>query len=174
MPGGTAISVRLLSSISSETAHPGDEVDAELAAPLVVDGQTLYEKGTRARVRVMSVQASGRLKNPGFLKITFAAVKRSNGSWEQVETVPISARGQSHKKRNTTLIGGGAAVGAVIGAIASGGKGAAIGAASGAAAGTAGAYATGRTDVSFSVERVLRFKTAKEVVFAPQTSQEMR
>jgi hypothetical protein len=164
IPSGTAIPVRLLSTISSETASAGDGFDAELAEALVLDGRTLYEKGARARIRVVSAEASGRLQNPGYLKITFDAIRRPDGTWDYIETDPISARGQSHKKRNTALIGGGAAVGAAIGAIAGGGKGAAIGAASGAGAGTAGAYATGKSDVSFSAERVLKFKTARDVI----------
>ncbi|MGA2261318.1 MAG: hypothetical protein ABSH28_07775 [Acidobacteriota bacterium] len=164
IPRGTVISVRLLSTISSGSAYAGEESDAELAAPLVVDGSTLYDKSTHARIRVMSAHASGRLHNPGFLRITLDAIKRPDGNWDYIETDAHSIKGRSHEKHNTTLIAGGAAVGAAIGAIAGGGKGAAVGAVSGAGVGTAGAYATGEKDVAFSSEQVLRFRTVKGVI----------
>ncbi len=163
IPEGTTISVRLLSSISSSSARSGDEFDAELAVPLVIDGQTVFAKSARARVRVVSARASGRLKNPGFLKLTLDAIQDPAGNWEPVDTNSISASGGSHSDRNATLIGGGTAVGAIIGAIAGGGKGAAIGAASGAGAGTAGAMATGKKEVTFAAERLLRFRSLGEI-----------
>lgn len=163
IPEGTTISVRLLSSISSSSARSGDEFDAELAVPLVIDGQTVFDKSARARVRVVSARASGRLKNPGFLRLTLDAIQDPTGKWEPVDTNSISASGGSHRDRNATLIGGGTAVGAIIGAIAGGGKGAAIGAASGAGAGTAGAMATGKKDVTFPAERLLRFRSIGEI-----------
>lgn len=57
-----------------------------------------------------------------------------SGKRYTIATGPVGRTGQSHKKRNVEMIGGGGAVGAAIGAIAGGGKGAAIGAAIGAAA----------------------------------------
>jgi hypothetical protein len=158
IPAGTVISVRLLSTISSSSAHAGEEYDAELAAPLTVEGQTLFAQSSPARIRVVSVQASGRLQNPGRLRIALDSIKDQSGNWVPVETTPLSAKGQSHEKRNATLIGGGAAFGAAIGALAGGGKGAAIGALSGAGAGSAGAYATGKKDVAYYAERVLVFR----------------
>jgi len=163
IPSGTTMSVRLLSTITSSTAKAGGEFDAELAAPLLVDGQTAFEKGARVRGRVVAAQGSGRLHNPGFLRLTLDAVRDPAGNWERVRTTSISAKGESHKKRNAALIAGGSAVGAAIGAIAGGGKGAAIGAASGAGAGTAGAYATGKKEATFAAERVLRFQTIDEI-----------
>ncbi len=167
IPAGTAISVRLLDTISSRSAHAGEEYLAELTAPLVVDGQTLFDKSARARILVMSAGASGGLQDPGFLRIALDSVQEPNGNWVRVETAPLSAKGESHKKRNTAIIGGTSALGAAIGAIAGGGKGAAIGAISGAGAGTAGAYATGKKDVTYEAERVLRFRTSSETDLRP-------
>jgi hypothetical protein len=163
MPGGTTVSVRLLQSISSRSAKAGDEFDAELAAPVIADGKTLFPKSTRVRGRVVSAKESGRLQDPGYLRLTLDAIQTESGKWVNVETSSISAKGQGHTKRNLTLIGGGAGTGALIGAIAGGGKGAAIGAGVGAGAGTAGAYATGKKDVSFPAESKLSFRTARDV-----------
>lgn len=163
IPEGTNIEVRLLSSISSRSARSGDEFEAEMAEPVVVDGNTVFDKRAPARVRIVSAQASGRLNKPGFLSLSLAAIEDPNGTWQPVTTTLISVSGGSHKDRNATLIGGGTAVGAVIGAIAGGGKGAAIGAISGAGAGTAGAMATGRKDVTIPTERLLKFKSIGDI-----------
>lgn len=162
IPAGTAVSVRLLTTISSGSAHVGEEYDGELSAPVVVDGRTLFNKSARAHILVVSAQASGGLQHPGFLRITLDSIQGPRGNWIQIGTAPLSIKGQSHKKRNTTIIGGASAAGAAIGAIAGGGKGAAIGAISGAGAGTAGAYATGRKDIAYSAETVLRFRTTAD------------
>lgn len=167
IPSGTLVSVRLLSTVSSNSAKAGEKFDAELAAPLVVNGHTIFDKSARARVRVLSAEASGRLQNPGHLSITLDALQESNGNWESIDTTSLSLKGESHKKRNAVLIGGASAVGAAIGAIAGGGKGAAIGAGSGAGAGTAGAYATGKKDVAFSAETVLKFRTTSDITLDP-------
>lgn len=159
IPEGTMIPVRLLATISSRSARSGDVFDAELAEPLVIDGNTVFEMHARARGRVVLAQSSGRLKSPGYLSLTLESIQDPTGRWNTVSTASISASGGSHRDRNATLIGGGTAVGTIIGAIAGGGKGAAIGAVSGASAGTVGAMATGKKDVAFSVERVLRFKS---------------
>ena len=163
IPSGTTLSVRLLQTISSRSAKPGEEFDAELAAPIIVEGKTLFPKSARVRGRVVSAQESGRLQDPGYLRLTLAAIQMESGKWVNVETSSISAKGQGHTKRNLTLIGGGAGTGALIGALAGGGKGAAIGAGVGAGAGTAGAYATGKKEVSFPAESKLAFRTAREV-----------
>lgn len=158
IPVGTAISVRMLSTISSSSAHAGEEYEAELAAPIEADGQILFNRSARARVQVVSAVASGGLKQPGFLRITLASVQDAHGNWVPIATAPLSAKAKSHKTRNAAIIGGVSALGAAIGGIAGGGKGAAIGAISGAGAGTAGAYATGKRDVAYWAETVLKFR----------------
>jgi len=161
--GGTRLTVRLLETLSSKTASPGQSFAAELAAPVVVNGQTVLPSRTPLRGRVVSARSSGRLKNPGYLSLTLDSIRTPDGRWVGIDTSRVSAKGKSHKKRNIALIGGGSGVGAVIGAIAGGGKGAAIGAAAGAGAGTAGAYATGKKDVTFPAERKLSFSTVREI-----------
>ncbi len=164
IPGGTNISVRLLETISSSTARSGQEFSAELAAPLVIQGQLILPRSSRLRGRVVSARESGRLHKPGYLRLTLDALQMTDGSWVDIQTTSVSAEGRSQKKRDVTMIGGVAGLGAIIGGIAGGGKGAAIGAASGAGAGTAAAYATGKSDVAFAAERRLNFTTVETVV----------
>jgi hypothetical protein len=164
IPKGVTLAVRLLETIDSETARAGQDFEAELAASLSVNGKVVLPTHTPIKGRVVAARASGRLHNPGYLRLTLASIKTKDDKWVDIETTSISAEGKSHKKRNLALVGGGSALGAVIGAVAGGGKGAAIGAASGAGAGTAGAYATGKKDVSFEAEQKLSFATVNDTL----------
>jgi hypothetical protein len=167
IPSGTPVAVRLLHAVSSASSRSGESFEAELADPVVVDGNTVFPKSARVRGRVVAARSSGRLKNPGFLRLSLDAIQTADGKWADVQTTSVSAKGKGHGKRNVTLIGGGAGLGALIGGLAGGGKGAAIGAGVGAGAGTAGAYATGKKDVVFGAERKLTFKTTQDLVLNP-------
>lgn len=164
IPNGTVLTVRLLETVSSRTANPGQEFAAELAAPVVTHNKVIFPRSTRVRGRVVSARESGRLHEPGYLRLTLDAVQLPDSKWVDLHTTFISAEGRSQKKRDWTLIGGGAGLGALIGGIAGGGKGAAIGAAPGTGAGTAGIDATGKQDVTFAAERKLTFATVEEMV----------
>ncbi len=154
IPAGTEIAIRLGQTISSATAKSGDKFEATLARDLVVGGKKIGKKGDPVEGRVAEAVASGRLSKPGVLKLSLVSVNHV-----PVSTGLVVREGESHKGRNVKSAAGGSAVGAIIGAIAGGGKGAAIGAGAGAAAGTAGAAATGKKDVEYKAETVLRFTT---------------
>jgi hypothetical protein len=159
---GTPITVRLQNAVSSATANAGDTFDAVLDEPLVVNGETVAPKDTAVRGRVLAVRKSGRLHNSGYLRIGLSSMEL-NGKSVPIQTSSIFVAGGSHKKRDIAMIGGGAGGGALIGALAGGGKGAVIGSLVGAGAGTGAAYATGKKDVGFDVERRLTFRLTAPV-----------
>jgi hypothetical protein len=165
IPSGTAITVRLQNAVSSATSTPGDQFDAVLDQPIVVDGETLAATGAHVTGRVVAARRSGRLTHPGYLRIALASVT-VNGKSIPVQSSSVMVAGASHKKRNLAWIGGGAGGGALIGAIASGGTGALIGSAIGAAGGTTAAYTTGKKDVGFGPERRLTFRLTRPVTIA--------
>ena len=154
IPSGTEVRVRLGQTISSDKAKSGESWQGTLADDLVVDGRTVAKRGANVSGVVAEAKSSGRLSDPGVLKLKLTSV-----AGQHVNTRLVVRQGESHKGRNVKSAGGTAAVGAIIGAIAGGGKGAAIGAGAGAAAGTAGAAATGKKDVRIPVETVLTFTT---------------
>ena len=160
LPTGTTIAVRLQDSLSSASASVGQQFEAVLDEPLIMQGKTVAPKGAQVTGRVIAAHHSGRLHNPGYLRLTLTSVE-INGKPAPVQTSSVFAKGGSHEKRNLGLIGGGTGGGALIGAIAGGGKGALIGAGAGAAAGTGTAYATGKKDVGFASERRLIFRLSQ-------------
>jgi len=152
IPAGTAVPVRIDSSLSSGSATAGQTFTGSVARDVVVNGNTLVKAGTPVKGRVTSAKSSGRLHAPGYLSLRLTSVGDQN-----VTSTAVGRRGKSHTKSNVTKIGGTTAAGAVIGALAGGGKGAAIGAGAGAAAGTGLAAATGKQEAIIPAESVLTF-----------------
>ncbi len=173
LPEGTQVTIRIIDSLSSETAREGDTFRGTLEQPIEVNGRVLYPKGADVTGTVTRAHASGRLSDPGELELVLNSMTTGGRSYP-VYTGPWNLKGESHTKSNTTKIGGGAALGAIIGAIAGGGKGAAIGAGVGAGAGTATAAATGKKDAKIESEALLTFITLAPAGQAPVTSAAQR
>jgi hypothetical protein len=162
VPSGTPVTVRLSTSVSSASNHAGDRFDAVLDAPLTVGGKTIAPAGAAVTGRVVAAEESGHLQHPGMIQLALDTITINNKS-VSVSSSSVIARGASHQKRNLAWIGGSTAGGALIGGLAGGGKGALIGSAVGAGGGTTAAYATGKKDVGFGVERRLTFRITQAV-----------
>jgi len=173
IPAGTQLQVRIIEKLSSEQASVGDQFHGTFAAPVVVNGRTLFSKGTDVTGEVTSVERSGRLSRPGELHLSLRTV-RSGGRTYAIAADPFVIKGESHTKSNVTKIGGGAGLGALIGAIAGGGKGAAIGAGVGAAAGTGVAAGTGKKPAEVESEAVLAWVAANPPSGSVMQGQERR
>ncbi|MFY9559938.1 MAG: hypothetical protein WAQ52_06875 [Terriglobales bacterium] len=162
LPAGTPITIRLQSTVSSASSNAGDGFAGTVDDPIVIDGQTAIARGAAVTGQVLAAKASGRLHDPGYLRIALVSLN-VGGKPVAIETSSIFAKGGSHEKRNLAMIGGGTGAGALIGGLAGGGKGALIGSAIGAAGGSGTAYATGKKEVSFDAERRLTFRLAQPV-----------
>jgi hypothetical protein len=154
IPAGIEINVRLGETLSSEKSKTGDRWQGTLQRDLAVDNNILARRGDPVEGTVVAASPSGRLSGQAELDLSITSV---NGI--PVSTDSLNKSGGTHAKRNVAAAGGAAVLGAIIGAAAGGGAGAAIGAGSGAAVGTAGAAATGKKDIKYPVETVLRFYT---------------
>lgn len=158
---GAEIKVRMIDSLSSETAKVGDLFHATLEQAVFENGKQVYPKGADVTGTVAAVHASGRLTDPGSLSLVLNTITSGNSA-TSINVQPLEIKGESHTKSNAEKIGGGAALGAALGGIFGGGKGAAIGAGAGGAAGTGAAAATGKKDAKVNSEAVLTFTASSE------------
>lgn len=159
LPPNTALQVRIDERISSDSAKVGDVFHGKLAQPVIVQGKTLFEKGTDVTGQVLQQHSSGRLSSPGQLTLALTSIR---GGWFRsydLSVTPVVITGGSHTKSNIAKIGGGAAAGAVVGGVAAGGKGVALGAGVGAGAGTVVAATTGKREAVIEAEAVVTWFT---------------
>jgi hypothetical protein len=162
VPAGTRLRVALTDAISSDKSRPGDSFMASLAEPVVIDGKTALEKGTKVRGMVIDAKGSGRVKGRASIQLTLTEIMPAGKSLK-ISTKSYSAVAESTKTRDAAVVGGGAGVGAAIGALAGGGKGALIGAAVGGGAGTGTVLATKGKEIHYSPETRIPFTLAHSI-----------
>lgn len=160
VPAGTEISVILMDSLSSGKNQAGDQFQASLAAPIVVDGQTIIERGTKVQGRVVDAESSGRVQGVANMRLILTNIV-DGGATYPIVTNSFVAEAEATKARDAGIIGGAAGVGAAIGALAGGKKGAGTGAIIGGAAGTGTVLATKGKEVEFGRESKLKFTLQK-------------
>ncbi len=165
VPAGTAVSIRLGSALSSGQASSGADFAGTLAEPLVVNGIEVAPTGSAVAGKVTNAVSSGRLNRPAELALTLTSLTPTGGKETEIATDTWGEKGQSHKKRNIEMIGGGAGVGALVGALAGGKKGAAIGGAIGAGGGTGAAALTGKKEIVLPAETKLDFHLSQPATF---------
>jgi hypothetical protein len=156
IPAGTEIEVALTEGLSSSKNEPGDLFMASLAAPVVIGGSTVLEKGLMVHGRVVESKESGRVKGLASLTLVLESLKK-DGKTTPFVTKSLVQEAQGTKKRDAGIIGGAAAVGTAIGAIAGGGSGAAKGAAIGGGAGAGTVLVTKGKEVELAPEAKLTF-----------------
>jgi hypothetical protein len=156
IPAGTALVVRLIDPVDSETDRLGKTYRASIDEPVVVDGQTVIPRGADVVAKLVDDKQSGKIEGRTVLTLDLMQVQ-VNGRMVDVNTTDVSQQSGSRGARSGKVIGGTTALGAIIGAIAGGGKGAAIGAASGAAVGTGAQVMTKGQRVRIPSETRLTF-----------------
>src|SRR5246127_4895623 len=75
IPAETPITVVLSSTISSRVAKPGDEFEATVSEPVVVDGRTAIPKGAHANGTVVDAKKQGTFKGEAVLAIRLTRVE---------------------------------------------------------------------------------------------------
>ena len=147
VPADTALSLELLTPLSSETTQVEAPVRARVKQAIAVDGFTVLPAGPVLQGSVTEVAAAGRVKGRSRVAFSFTEAVVA-GAREKLTTNPIVFEGTPTKGKDAAKIGIGAGVGAVIGGIVGGGSGAAKGAAIGGAAGTGAVLATKGEEVT--------------------------
>jgi len=170
IPAETPLEVLLDGSLSSNKSSAGDKFEASLAAPLVVDGTTLLEKGTKFHGRVVAAEGSGRVKGLASLTLVLTDIVHE-GKTTPITTKNWALEAESTKKNDGVIVGGAAAVGTAVGALFGGKKGALEGAAVGGGAGAGTVLATKGKEVELGPEARLKFTLEKPIeITAPKKS----
>ena len=162
IPAGTSLTVVLSTALNSGKNKAGDTFTGNLAEPVVVNGKTVIEGGSRVEGKVVAAEGSGRVSGKASMSLALTSAT-VNGKTVAISTKTHAAEAEGSKKRDAGIIAGGAGVGAAIGAIAGGGKGAAIGAAVGGAGGTGAVLATKGKEVEYDAESKLEFSLDEDV-----------
>jgi len=156
IPSGTTLAVRLIDTIDSETAQPGQTFHATLDSPLAVEGETALPSGYDVEGHIVNVQSAGKFAGQSLLVLQLDRISAA-GKFYNIQTDQYSRKGASRGKNTAAKVGTGAGIGAIIGAIAGGGKGAAIGAAAGGGLGGGVQAATKGQQIKLPSETVLNF-----------------
>jgi hypothetical protein len=156
IPTGTALRVRLDTTVASNTSRVEDRVYGRLVDPVVIDGRTVVPAGSQVVGSVVIADRSHRVKGRASLALRFNELTLAGDDDRyRIRTTTWSRRAEATKGEDAVKIAVPAAGGAVIGALTGGKKGAAIGGAIGGGAGTGVVLATRGKEVRLGRGSVL-------------------
>jgi hypothetical protein len=149
VPAGTALMVRLETTLATFSNKPGDPFRGSITQPVVVNGQTLLPAGTVVEGRVTKVSEPRRISGKPTIGILPEAVILPTGERLYLDAtltdtnIPgtdVNSEGQfkgsGHDRKDQLEVGGGAAGGMLVGGLAGGPVGVLVGGAVGAGATT--------------------------------------
>ncbi|MGE0404998.1 MAG: BON domain-containing protein [Candidatus Korobacteraceae bacterium] len=166
VPEGTALAVRLIDPLDTQTAQAGQTFRGSLSAPVVVDGETVIPANADVEGEVVEAKSAGRFAGQSLLTLELTRLTVNGRSYD-VQSNTWTKQASSTGKKTATKVGIGTALGAIVGGIAGGGKGAAIGAAAGAGAGTGVQAASGGEEIKLPSETLLDFSLASALNVTP-------
>jgi len=149
VPAGTALMVKLDTTLATFSNKAGDPFQGELTQAVVVGGRTLLPIGARVEGRVTKVSEPRRISGKPSIGILPEAVILPTGERFFLDATLIDTnlpgtdvstegqfKGSGHDRRDQLEAGGGAAGGMLIGGLVGGGPGILIGGAVGAGSAT--------------------------------------
>jgi hypothetical protein len=162
IPSGTAVVIRMIDSVDSQTNHVSDPFHASLDAPLVVGNTVVAQRGADVYGMLANAKDSGHISGAPQLTLELTGI-RINGNVVSIDSTTYDVVGKSRGTQSAERIGGGAIAGAVLGGIIAGPKGAAVGATLGAGGGTAVQLSTHGDRIRVPSETRLEFTTENDV-----------
>ena len=134
---GAVLTVKTVSTLSTDTQTAGNIFKATLAEPIVEGDWVVAKQGADVEGVVVAATKGGRVKGTAQLEVAITGLTLSDGQTVRLDTSMAAAAAKSEAKKDVGKVAVTTGAGAIIGAIAVGGKGAAIGAAVGGAGGAA-------------------------------------
>ena len=145
VPAGTALMVRLDTTLATFSNHTGDPFQAKVTQAIVVNGATLIPVGATIEGRVTKISEPRRISGKPTIGILPEAVIMPSGERYFLDATLVDTniqgadvnqegqfKGTGHDRRDTLETGGGTAGGMLIGGLIGGGPGVLIGGAVGA------------------------------------------
>ena len=163
---GTTLSVRLVDSLDSESAQPGQTFRATMDSPLAVDGNVVVPEGYDVQGHVVDVKSAGKFAGKSMLSLQLDRIQVGT-KFYTITTNQYLRQGNSRTTNTAEKVGAGAIIGAIIGGIAGGGKGAAIGTAAGGGLGGGVQAATKGQQIKLPSETVLTFSLQAPLTVTP-------
>lgn len=157
---GTALSIRLSETLSTDHYYTGDTFRASLEAPVISDGFIIADRGSKVLGRVVLCERPASISGTSELNLTLTEINTTDGQRIRVQTDSFEQRGPASVSQDAATIAGGALLGAIVGAAAGGGKGAAVGAGVGGAVGTTAVLASHARAAVLPAETTLMFRLA--------------
>jgi len=84
IPEGSVVHARLVTPLSSATAHKGQDVEAVLSQPLMDGDRLILPQGSRLKGTVRQAQPARRMKRNGQLRIAFSELVPPDGMEQKV------------------------------------------------------------------------------------------
>jgi len=151
VPAGTALMVKLNTTLATFSNRVGDQFQGSLTQPIVLNGQTMIPAGARIEGRVTKLSEPRRISGKPTIGILPEAVVMPTGERYFLDATLIDTnlgqgsdvneegqfKGSGLDRRDKLETGGGAAGGMLIGGLIGGGPGVLIGGAVGAGSATA-------------------------------------
>jgi hypothetical protein len=148
LPTGTALKMKLETTLASFSNHAGDPFQARVTEPVVVDGKTVIPIGTTVQGRVTKTSQPRRVVGKPTIALFPEALVMPNGDRIVLNATLVDTsmrrgtdvnnegqfKGAGHDGKDITEIGMGTGGGMLIGGLAGGGEGVLIGGAIGAGA----------------------------------------
>ena len=163
IPADAVIGLQLESTITSDTAHIEDRVNAKVTRDVRADGRVAIPAGSRVLGSVSEVDRGGKMRERARLGVRFHTVILADGTELPLQTETVVRLGESPGNASAAKVGGGAIGGAILGAIIGGGKGAVIGGATGAGGGTAAVMAGSRRPATMSAGSTMTVRVLSPV-----------
>ena len=149
VPAGTALMVRLDTTLATFSNRVGDPFQAKVTQAVIVNGNTLIPVGATVEGRVTKVSEPRRISGKPTIVILPEAVILPTGERYYLDATLVDTnikgtdvnqegqfKGQGHDRRDQLEVGGGTAGGMLVGGLIGGGPGVLIGGAVGASATT--------------------------------------